>query len=67
MMNQNRRQPPNNPRGRGNLLRHNATHVQRNKSTVKKDLKDFNYYLGTSRQATKYEMTTEFIKNHIKK
>jgi len=67
MMNQNRQQPPNNPRGRGNLLRHNTTHVQRNKSTVKKDLKDFNYYLGTSRQATEYEITTEFIKNHIKK
>ena len=67
MMNQNRRQPPNNPRGRGNLSRHNATHVQRNKSTVKKDLKGFNYYLGTSQQATEYEMTTEFIKNHIKK
>ena len=41
--------------------------MHKNKSTVKKELKDFNYCLGTSRQATEYEMTTEFIKNHIKK
>jgi hypothetical protein len=57
----------NNPRGRGNLLRQNINPVHKNKSTVKKELKDFNYYLGTSQQATEYKMTTEFIKNHIKK
>jgi hypothetical protein len=41
--------------------------MHKNKNTVKKELKDFNYCLGTSRQATEYKMTTEFIKNHIKK
>jgi hypothetical protein len=41
--------------------------MHKNKSTVKKELKDFNYCLGTSQQATEFEMTTEFIKNHIKK
>jgi hypothetical protein len=40
--------------------------VQRCKSTEKKELADFNYYLGTQ-HATEYEMNTEFIKNHTKK
>ena len=28
---------------------------------------DFNYYLGSSKQASDYETTTEFLINHIKK
>jgi len=34
---------------------------------VKVGQKDFNYYLGTSQQATEYKITTESIKNHINK
>jgi hypothetical protein len=46
-------------------LRQNINPVHKNKRTIKKELKAFNYCLGTSQQATEYEMTTEFIKNHI--
>ena len=47
---------------------------RRNKSTQgkltdkkKKTLSDHNYYLGSSKQASDFETTTEFIINHIKK
>ena len=33
----------------------------------KKSLKDYNYYLGSSKQASDFESTTEFIINHVKK
>lgn len=35
--------------------------------TTRKELSDFNYYLGTARQASEYEETTEYLINHIKK
>ena len=33
---------------------------------LKKELKDYYYYTGSSRQASDYESTTDFIINHIK-
>ena len=33
----------------------------------KKGLTDYNYYIGSNRQASDYENTTEYIINHIKK
>ena len=33
----------------------------------KKNLSDYNYYLGTSKQASDYGKTTEYLINHIKK
>ena len=33
---------------------------------VKKELKDYIYYTGSTRQAFKYKTTTEYISNHIK-
>ena len=40
-----------------------------NASTANKKqfVTDFNYYLGSSKQASDYETTTEFLINHIKK
>jgi hypothetical protein len=32
---------------------------------IKKSLTDYNYYLGSARQASDYETTTEFLINHI--
>jgi hypothetical protein len=33
----------------------------------KKSITDYNYYLGSAKQASDYETTTEFLINHIKK
>ena len=35
--------------------------------TIKKSVNDYNYYLGSSKQASDYETTTEYLINHIKK
>ena len=37
------------------------------KDTKKQYVTDFNYYLGSAKQASDYETTTEFLINHIKK
>ena len=37
------------------------------KTEVKKSLADYNYYVGSAKQASDYEITTEFLINHIKK
>ena len=37
------------------------------KSEIKKNLSDYNYYVGSAKQASDYESTTEFLINHIKK
>ena len=36
------------------------------KSTVKKTITDYNYYLGSATQASDFTTTTEFIIGHIK-
>ena len=37
------------------------------KREVKKTLSDYNYYLGSAKQASDYETTTQYIINHVKK
>ena len=37
------------------------------KSEIKKNLSDYNYYVGSAKQALDYESTTKFLINHIKK
>ena len=37
------------------------------KPSVKKTVNDYVYYVGSSKQASDYEVTTEFLINHIKK
>jgi hypothetical protein len=41
--------------------------IKKNKFDIKKNLTDYNYYLGSATQAADYETTTEFIINYIKK
>jgi hypothetical protein len=43
------------------------THKGTNRQDIKKGLHDYNYYLGSARKASDYEMTTEYIINYIKK
>ena len=33
----------------------------------KKSIEDYVYYVGSARQASDYEITTEFVMNHIRK
>ena len=35
--------------------------------SIKKSVNDYNYYLRSSKQASDYETTTEYLINHIKK
>ena len=35
--------------------------------TKKKSIEDYVYYVGSARQASDYEITTEFVINHIRK
>ena len=37
------------------------------KPTSKKTIEDFSFYVGSSKQASDYEITEEFVVNHIKK
>jgi hypothetical protein len=37
------------------------------KKEIKKSVNDYNYYLGSAKQASDYEMTTEFLINYIVK
>jgi hypothetical protein len=37
------------------------------KKEIKKSVNDYNYYLGSAKQASDYEMTTDFLINYIKK
>jgi hypothetical protein len=32
---------------------------------IKKSVNDYNYYLGSAKQASNYEMTTEYLINYI--
>ena len=58
-----------NGRGGGpfNNRRNNKGSQGKRSERKKKTLTDYNYYLGNSKQASDYEITTEFIINHIKK
>jgi hypothetical protein len=37
------------------------------KTKTKKTVEDYVFYVGSSKQASDYEMTAEFVVNHIKK
>jgi hypothetical protein len=37
------------------------------KKEIKKSVNDYNYYLGSAKQASNYETTTEFLINYIAK
>jgi hypothetical protein len=37
------------------------------KSETKKSISDYNYYLGSAKQASDYETMTEYLINYIKK
>jgi hypothetical protein len=37
------------------------------KKEIKKSVNDYNYYLGSAKQASDYETTTKFLINYIKK
>ena len=52
--------------GRGGRSNHQFS-SKKYKSAPKKTLSDYQYYLGSAKQASDYEKTTEFLINHIKK
>jgi hypothetical protein len=55
-------------RGRGGRTgRQNNNNSNQQKISQKKTLQDHQYYLGSVRQASDYEMTTAFLINQIKK
>jgi hypothetical protein len=49
--------------GRGSF----KTKITGTKTETKKTLTDYNYYLGSAKQASDYENTTDFLINYIKK
>ena len=54
-------------RGRGGRGFNRRKFNNKKSEKEKRSLKDHNYYIGSSKQASDYETTTEFIINHIKK
>ena len=54
-------------RGPCNGQQSNGKGDKKPKFQPKKDVTDYVYYLGSSKQASDYEITTEFLINHIKK
>ena len=62
-----------NPRGRNNQIHarsknssYQKTNALQTRPMVKKELKDYMYFLGTAKQVSEYESTTLFIINHVK-
>ena len=53
-------------RGRGRSGRHDPNTSQ-SKGIIKKNLQDYQYYLGSAKQASDYEATTSYLINQIKK
>ena len=54
--------------GRGSFKkRYNKNNKPRNEGERQKKLSDYSYYLGSSKQASDFEITTSFVINHIKK
>jgi hypothetical protein len=56
----------NTSRGRG-MRRGQSNINQQQKSTNKKTLQDYQYYLGSIKQASDYEIMTSYLINQIKK
>ena len=51
-------------RGRG---RSNPNHVKQQETKKKKTIEDYFFYVGSSKQASDFETTSEFLINHVKK
>ena len=62
----NRSRRYNNKGGRGKQGNRRSSNNNYN-SSKKKTLTDYNFYVGTSQQASNYETASDFIINHIKK
>ena len=60
---------PKRYQGKGRFpTRFNTSTTSRNHTKdFKKSIQDYNYYLGSAKQATEYEEVTEYLINHIKK
>jgi hypothetical protein len=56
----------NSSRGRGRSGGHDSNTSQL-KGIIKKNLQDYQYYLGSAKQASDYEATTSYLINQIKK
>ena len=56
----------NSSRGRGRSGRHDSNTSQ-SKGLIKKNLQDYQYYLGSAKQASDYEAPTSYLINQIKK
>ena len=41
--------------------------LRKAKTDIKKGIEDYHYYLGSATQFSDFEVTTEFVVNHIKK
>ena len=54
-------------RGRGGRGYNRRRFNNKKPEKEKRSLKDHNYYIGNSKQASDYETTTDFIINHVKK
>ena len=58
----------NRTRGRGGRGRGRASSTSSSKpSATKKTVEDYFFYVGSSKQASDFEITAEFVLNHIKK
>jgi hypothetical protein len=53
-------------RGRGGSGRHDSNTSQ-SKGIIKKNLQDYQYYIGSAKQASDYEETTSYLINQIRK
>jgi hypothetical protein len=58
---------PKKNQGKGKFQPKGGNYNATNTTKQKQFVNDFNYYLGSARQASDYETTTEFLINHIKK
>jgi hypothetical protein len=53
--------------GRPNRLGRNSTSYTTQSRINKKNPQDYQYFLGSTKQASDYESTTSYLINHIKK
>ncbi len=53
-------------KGRGRV-RSNPSHVKQQETKKKKMIEDYFFYVGSSKQASDFETTSEFLINHVKK
>jgi hypothetical protein len=54
-------------KGRGRGRSTNPNHVKQQETKKKKTIEDYFFYVGSSKQASDFETTSEFLVNHVKK